>query len=182
MGTMIDDAEFSGTAYEQAAAKYRPTKTSLLFVAEAPPSSLDRYFYFENVRGQDSLWVELLKELFGEGNWRSAKYERMRKRDWLLRFQQNGYQLIDAVKVPTVGTPRARVKRIRECSRELVSEVEKIKPRYLPLIKGTVYDALFRELKDANLPVVDSRLPFPGSGQQKEFHRNFPREILNSLT
>jgi hypothetical protein len=32
---------------DAAAAEYRPEPIELLLVAEAPPSSLDRYFYFE---------------------------------------------------------------------------------------------------------------------------------------
>jgi hypothetical protein len=39
----------------QAAKKYRPAFVKLLLVAEAPPSALDRYFYFEVVATQDSL-------------------------------------------------------------------------------------------------------------------------------
>jgi hypothetical protein len=41
---------------ERAARKYRPSKVKLLLVAEAPPAALDRYFYFEEVPQQDSLF------------------------------------------------------------------------------------------------------------------------------
>jgi hypothetical protein len=37
------------------------------------------------------------------------------------------------------------------------------------LIKATVYDVAFYALREARLPVVDERVPFPGSGQQKRF-------------
>jgi hypothetical protein len=50
--------------YEQAAAKYRPAHTSVLFIAESPPSSDERYFYFEHVSLRDSLWVELMKAIY----------------------------------------------------------------------------------------------------------------------
>jgi hypothetical protein len=40
----------------RAARRYRPEKVDLLLVAEAPPSALDRYFYFEDVSEQDSLF------------------------------------------------------------------------------------------------------------------------------
>jgi hypothetical protein len=52
----------TGTADEararraEAAARYRPKAVRLLLVAEAPPSALDRYFYFEDVPEQDSLF------------------------------------------------------------------------------------------------------------------------------
>ena len=44
------------TARARAAKKYRPASVKLLLVAEAPPSALDRYFYFEVVPTQDSLF------------------------------------------------------------------------------------------------------------------------------
>lgn len=36
--------------YEEAAARYAPSETRVLFVAESPPASIDRYFYYPNVR------------------------------------------------------------------------------------------------------------------------------------
>jgi len=176
---MNEKVRFSPEPYERAAAKYRPVKTRVLFVAEAPPSSLDRYFYFEDVRHQDSLWVELTKEVFGAEAWGSIKRERSRKREWLRRFQENGYQLIDAVKEP-LGCADA-VRKTKEHSQELISEIREIAPSRIVLLKYAVYDVLFDELRSAALPVVDRRLPFPGNGWQNKFHGLFPREVLKNL-
>jgi len=173
---MSDEARFPRERYERAAAKYRPIKTSVLFVAEAPPSSLDRYFYFEDVRHQDSLWVELTKEVFGSEAWGNTRRERSRKREWLRRFQEDGYQLIDAVKEPLDCADA--VTKIKEHSQELISEIREIAPSCVVLLKYAVYDVLFDELRRAALPVVDRRLPFPGNGWQKKFHSLFPREVL----
>ena len=41
------------------------------------------------------------------------------------------------------------------------------------LIKAPVYDAAFAPLRDAGLTVVDVKVPFPGSGQQKRFEEQF---------
>jgi hypothetical protein len=87
---------------EQAAARYRPQRTRVLFVAEAPPDSEDRYFYFEEVYDRDHLWLALMKALYGEEFHRPAR-ERTRKAYWLRRFQEDGCQLIDAVKEPLSG-------------------------------------------------------------------------------
>jgi hypothetical protein len=43
------DAREARKRREEAAARYRPDSVDLLLVAEAPPSALDRYFYFEDV-------------------------------------------------------------------------------------------------------------------------------------
>ena len=179
MSPMSEEVRFSREPYESAAAKYRPVKTRVLFVAEAPPSSLDRYFYFEDVRHQDSLWVELTKEVFGPEAWQNTKRERSRKREWLRRFQEGGYQLIDAVKEPLDCADA--VTKIKEHSRELISEIRGIAPSRIVLLKYAVYDVLFDELRSAALPVVDRRLPFPGNGWQKKFHDLFPREVLKGV-
>ena len=55
---------FARRRYQQARARYVPRRTRVLFVAEAPPLSLERYFYFEDVRNGDWLWIALMKELF----------------------------------------------------------------------------------------------------------------------
>jgi len=179
MAQMNGEDGFSRERYERAAAKYRPRKTGVLFVAEAPPSSLDRYFYFEDVKRQDALWVELMKAVFGMENWTTTRQERRRKREWLLKFQEKGYQLIDAVKEPMDCGDSARVEKIKENSRELISEIKQINPAMIVLIKATVHKALFQQLETAGLPVAGCKLPFPGNGQQKKFHREFPRAVLN---
>jgi hypothetical protein len=167
---------FNARLYEEAAEKYRPEKTRVLFVAAAPPECINRYFYFEDVRDHDSLWVELTKELFRDEWCGPTRSERKQKRIWLAKFRDAGYQLIDAVKEPlNCADP---CKKIAENSRELILEIAKIGPSRIILIKHPVYDALFQDLRRANLPVVDGKLPFPGSGWQEEFHKRFPRKAL----
>jgi len=181
MTQMSDEERFSRERYERAAAKYRPQKTRVLFVAEAPPSSLERYFYFEDVRQQDSLWVELTKAVFGTENWTTTRYERRWKCEWLLKFQEKGCQLIDAVKEPMDCGDSARFERISKNSDELIAEIKQINPASIVLIKATVYKALFQRLEEAGLPVIDCMLPFPGNGHQREFHQKFPREVLTDV-
>ena len=50
---------------EQAAAKYRPEVVELLLIAEAPPSALDRYFYFDGVTRHDSLFGHVARAVLG---------------------------------------------------------------------------------------------------------------------
>ena len=57
----IDAAERRAVA----AAKYRPEQVQLLLVAEAPPAALNRYFYFEDVRDQDSLFRHVVRSVAG---------------------------------------------------------------------------------------------------------------------
>src|SRR5437867_2723215 len=47
--------EIARARREQASRRYKPRHIKILLVAEAPPSALDRYFYFEDVAEHDSL-------------------------------------------------------------------------------------------------------------------------------
>jgi hypothetical protein len=164
---------------EQAAARYRPQRTRVLFVAEAPPDSEDRYFYFEEVYDRDYLWLALMKALYGEEFHRPAR-ERTRKAYWLRRFQEDGCQLIDAVKEPLSGGHSKRVRTIRAQKAESVSEAMEIDPRYIVLIKSTVWQALAPAYRDARLRVVnEGPLPFPSSGRQRQFHDVFRGLVEN---
>ena len=98
-------------ARAKAATKYCPATTRLLFVAESPPQADDRYFYFENVKQGDWLWIALMKAVFG-ADFKKTKAERQRKTYWLARFQKSGCRVIDAVKEPLCGTHKRRVGQI----------------------------------------------------------------------
>ena len=48
----------------QARKKYMPLRIKTLFIAEKPPQSPDRFFYYEDVKQHDSLFIYLIKELY----------------------------------------------------------------------------------------------------------------------
>jgi hypothetical protein len=157
-------------ARSTSAEKYQPERTRILFVAESPPQSAERYFYFESVKGHDWLWIALMKALYAS-EWECTKAERQRKPYWLAKFQKSGFRLVDAVKEPLSGSPRSRVVRIKASAPTLISEIQVIAPNRIVLIKKTVHDALFQQLRDAGFLVInETALPFPASGQQKRFH------------
>jgi hypothetical protein len=60
---------------------------------------------------------------------------------------------------------------------DLVARVTALSPEKIILIKATVYDTAFEALHAAGLPVVNERIPFPGSGQQKRFEAAFARAL-----
>ena len=70
-------------------AQYKPEPIELLLVAEAPPSSLDRYFYFEDVRDQDSLLRHVVRAILAIEPLRSEKASELQ---WLA---DRGVFLID---------------------------------------------------------------------------------------
>lgn len=81
----------------EAAECYRPDQVRLLLVAHAPPESLERYFYFEDVREKDNLFRYVIKGLSG------SMPERAEKRTWLARLREDGVFLIDLMEGPYDG-------------------------------------------------------------------------------
>ena len=151
----------------EAAARYKPDEVDLLLVAEAPPSSPDRYFYFTDVSEHDSLFRYVSRELLEREPSREGKHELLEK------LRTRGVFLIDLKETPTDGTPLATyVPALIERCRELA-------PRRIVLIKATVFDAAYLHLKAAGLPVSDVRVPFPGSGRQREFVDAFRQALVS---
>jgi hypothetical protein len=150
---------------ERAASRYQPKQVNLLLVAEAPPTDLDRYFYFENVRRADYLFHSVVPPLLGEEPSRDKARQ-------LAALKDIGVFLIDLRSDPF------DTRRDQELVPGLIERVRSIAPRRVTLIKVNVYDAACKLLRDHGLPVVDARLPFPSTGRQREFAKGFTRALL----
>lgn len=154
-----------------AAEKYRPTRIKLLLVAEAPPCTPDRYFYFEHVDEHDWLFRYVWEGLMG------AKADRSQKAEHLKALRDAGVFMIDlheeTISQPSLNELRPKVPPLLQRCRDL-------KPERIVLIKSSVYDTAFLALAAAGLPVVDERIPFPASGQQKKFLESFRRATADT--
>ncbi|RYZ57991.1 MAG: hypothetical protein EOO14_10255, partial [Chitinophagaceae bacterium] len=60
------ELRFLKERYASARNKYKPRQVRVLLLAEGPPDSLDRHFYFEDVKKQDSLFLEIMGVLYPE--------------------------------------------------------------------------------------------------------------------
>ncbi len=150
----------------EAAARYRPKRIDTLLVAEAPPSALDRFFYFEDVHEHDALFRNVVEVVLGEKPTRD-------KEPYLRELQDRGYFLIDLSEDP-IGSRRDDLPPLVPA---LVRRCRELKPRRIVLIAVGVYDYAFRALRAAGLPVVDARVPFPGYGQRYRFLEAFAAAI-----
>jgi hypothetical protein len=130
----------------------------LLLVAEAPPAALDRYFYFEDVHVHDSLFRYVARVVLG------LEPSRLNKPPILAELRAAGVFLIDLCLDPVLN--RSDLSR---CVAGLVERAQALRPDHIILIKATVYDTAVAALVHAQLPVIDRRIPFPGSGQQRRF-------------
>jgi hypothetical protein len=150
---------------ERAARKYQPDDVKLLLVAEAPPAVLDRYFYFEDVPRHDSLFRYVARSIL------KTEPTRTNKAELLARLRDRGVFLIDLKRDPVDGRSLATE------VPDLVRRIRKLDPDKIIVIKASVYDLVKRPLAEAGLPVVEERIPFPGSGQQRRFEVTFGRAL-----
>lgn len=171
------DKDYLKDIYSQARNRYRPATVRVLIVAEAPPCALDRFFYFEDVKRQDSLFLEIMGILYPDQKeqYLASGRDTGLKQDLLQRFQSDGYWMLDLCEVPTSIVDGPLPADVQLLLRKLEKLVNKNTP--IILIKSNVYDACFEALKASGYNVVNERLPFPGSGQQKVFREKFSRAL-----
>jgi hypothetical protein len=143
---------------EQATTRYRPEAVRLLLIAEAPPSGLDRYFYFDDVARHDSLFQYVVRAVLGVEPSRSEKAGQLR------RLSDAGVFLIDLKQDPKKPGDDLEV-----FVPDLVARATALDPRHVITIKANVCDLVQQPLRAAGIRVVDQRVPFPGSGQQRRF-------------
>jgi hypothetical protein len=160
------DVQAARRGRKQAAERYRPASVRLLLVAEAPPSDLERYFYFEDVREQDSLFRYVVQTVLDEPPSRTAKAAQ------LGRLCEAGIFLIDLKTDPKVGDESLDPHVLG-----LVERAAALEPRHVITIKANVCDLCQAPLRAAGLDVLEARIPFPGSGQQRRFVERMTRAL-----
>jgi hypothetical protein len=168
-GAVFPDNGFMSLLERQAAAlKYKPSAVKLLLVAEAPPCTPGRYFYFERVDPHDWLFRYVWEGL------KKGKPDRARKAEHLGTLRDEGIYLIDlheeSISQPTPAQLQPKVAGLLDRCRALG-------PRHVVLIKSIVHDVAYEPLRQAGLPVIDERIPFPASGQQRKFLESFRRAL-----
>lgn len=149
---------------------FRPAAIDLLIVGEAPPASLDRYFYFPDVWTQDALFRHVVKAVL------RIEPLREEKRELLARLRDAGVFLIDVSTEPLDDGPLA------QHVPGLIRRARRLKPRKIILVKANVYDEAYESLVAADLPVIDARIRFPGQGWQAEFVDTFRRAMRRKPT
>ncbi len=174
-----NDIDFLKEVYTTASNRYKPRPIKFLLIAEAPPCNLDRFFYFEDVRKQNSLFLEIMGVLYPDQKaaYLASGRETERKQDLLETFRDDGYWLIDLSEVP----PELTGESLASCVPNLLKRLQKHITQDTPivLIKADVYDLLYPVLSEQGYRVVAERLPFPGSGQQKIFREKFRKIIVS---
>ena len=139
------------------AERYRPARVRHLFVAPFPPGAPDRSFYTEDVTVHDSLFRSVARVVLGSPGARADKPR------VLGRLRDEGVFLVH------LATDPVRTADLPAWVPSLVARVQDLDPDHVLLVGAACHDLVLRPLQEAGAPVVDVRIPFPGSGQQRRF-------------
>jgi hypothetical protein len=187
----------SKTAFAEATLRYKPATVRILFIAEAPPAfRFNRLFYFEDLRDGDTLFLEMMKTLYGSevgftengfSPGSSAEGIRSRKSELLARFMREGYFLIDAIEEPMpdrasssqkLALLRASVPRLIVRLKEFA--IDKSTP--IVLIGGVTYSACAQSLLTPGFNVInEAMIDHPARGGQLRFRQKLRWTLLSAL-
>lgn len=107
-----------------------------------------------------------------------SKNLKEKKEEFLKRFQEDGFYLLDVVKHPINNLSECeKKKRIKERRPNLIEELHKIvskDTRIILIKKGTVCKVCADKLKSEGFNII-AELPFPNYGHQEKY-RNKLRE------
>lgn len=166
---------------DEARARYRPDELRLVFVAEAPPPpEPGRFFYFDDVRTGDGLFLNLMRVLYRDAADATAARLRERKRELLETFKADGFFLIDACDEPMPPKPSRAVKHtLLEDSlpvlRERAAELAAAPGLPFILISNTVYDVCRAELAEHVNVLNVEPIDFPAHRWQRRFRERLDR-------
>lgn len=165
---------------EQSRKEFQPYIIRYLLIAESPPNDPARFFYFKNVKTQDSLYIETMRAIYYLDD-KNAEYFRKHKEPFLHKFMLDGFYLIDTVDEPLGGL--SKQKKIKCISNNLVPLKDKLgklvtKETKIILISAAVHEALYEELTCSDYDLInESMINFPGSGNQLIFREKI-RKVL----
>lgn len=166
--------------------QYLPNKIKVLFVAEAKPDADDRFFYYDNVKTDDYLYLHMMYALYGKTK-DDQQDLRDNKGEFLNKFKEDGYYLVDAVDEIKVRTkPAVRIKAIRANADIKTDEIELLLSQHgtrdtkVVIIAATVFKGLYEHIKDKFNVINNTPIYFPSNGQQSAFLRQMG-EIMEEI-
>ena len=180
---MKKDIQLMNNRFEIARIKYKPDKIKYLLIAESPPDeSSNRFFYYECVDEKDSLFLETMKVLY-PNDYTDAKTARKRKKQFLKKFKDDGFYLIDSTNQPVPSF--SRTKKLSQIKKTLPILKEKInglveKNTKIILISSTVYEICEEPLKRMGFNIINEEMiDFPGSGGQVKYRTKMAKLLDN---
>lgn len=150
----------------QAAARiHQPKKIRLLILGESPPGD-ERWFYFTGAEAMDPLFEEVCAVLLEE---KPAG----EKEPYLKELKRRGVFYAEL----KPDAPRADEK-LAGYVPPLLINLGILSPEHIVLVGSDVYEAAYRSLAKAGLPVVDVRVPAPSHAV--EFRQNLRQALVRA--
>jgi len=158
--------------------KYKPKKIKCLFIGEAPPDSLDRFFYFEDVKKADELFLGIMENLYPElkDEYLASGRPTDLKERILLKFKYDGFYLLDVSELPLDLLDGELASEVPY----LIQRLEKTISKHTPviLIKATTFDVAHTALINKGYKKCSSiRIPFPDQDNQAKFREEFSEAL-----
>jgi hypothetical protein len=162
---------------EEARLKYKPENVKYLLVAEAPPNSLDRFFYYENVREHDYLFLGVSQALYPDikEKFLSSKRSSEIKSSILQKLKNDGFYLLDLSELPLSILNSDLQSQLPYLVEKMISVTNK--DTQIILIKANVYDIAFNFLNQKFENIINQRITFPGQGGQRNFQDEFKQAL-----
>jgi len=165
---------------ELARRKYQPAQVKYLLVAEAPPDSIDRFFYYTEVFVHDYLFMGVARALYPELKEKHLESRRHKnssvKKLILEKLKAEGFYLLDLSELPLSLLTESLNSQVPY----LIQKINKIAnvDTKIILIKANVFDAAFPALINAGIKnVINTRITFPASGGQTKFQNEFTEAL-----
>jgi len=166
-------------SYEKVRRRYKPNQVKVLLIAESPPpeskvQSSRQFYYADRIRKDDRLFVNTIRALYPETIVVPEPQLEEHKEDWLRRFQQDGFYMIEALEDSQEHevTKQQRQERIRESLPRLLERIKEIanENTKIILIKSNVFDVAAEPLRDAGYNVLNTELvDYPGRFNQRAY-------------
>lgn len=149
--------------FEELRAAYRPQRIRLLFVGEAPPDPMQhdtRFFYGPTLTRHHYLFLGMMEALYG------VRLDRVtgHKHEWLRRFQNDGFWLIDALDTPAESRKRVdRLAALKDAAPEVAERIKAAAPATgVVLCHPLADEALRAPLRAAGVLLLhESEIPYP---------------------
>ena len=193
-----DERDSLRAAFAKATIRYKPAMIRVLFIAEAPPAfRFNRLFYFEDLRDGDTLFLEMMKTLYGcavgftengFSSGSSAQGIRSRKPELLARFMREGYFLVDASEepMPDRASSSRKLALLRASVPRLMVRLKQFavgKDTPIVLIGGVTYAACAQSLRNLGFNVVnEAMIDHPARGGQVRFRQKLRYALQRSVS
>lgn len=166
-------------SYESVRRQYKPDHIKVLLIAESPPpqpevQSSRQFYYADRIRKDDRLFTNTIRALYPEAVAAPEPELEEHKDDWLQRFKQDGFYMIEALEDSQEHevTKKQRQERIRQSLPRLLERVKALAApdTKIILIKSNVFDVAAEPLKGAGFTVLNTELvDYPGHFNQRAY-------------